>query len=175
MDEQVRDHARSSVNPGIDPALNRLPNAEIHQGDASQFSRPSSYLPGHARLSPGDGRQDGNPAAKAEQLGQADPMQEPTPTPHPIRASDFAREIGTPVSGGAAGSPGNPLSRGPVTPEVALFGQARHRFDFGQLTPVDVGNIPNNDDGAPMQTQPTINKTPDAVAPWGPPDAWSKE
>ncbi|MFI5399225.1 MAG: hypothetical protein ACHQ9S_27155 [Candidatus Binatia bacterium] len=173
-DEMIRDATRSSVNLGIDPDLNAFPDAEIHQGDASQFTRDARYLPGHARLSPGDSSES-KPAAKSENIGMDDPMQQPTPTPHPIRASDFAREMGTPESGGAAASPGNPLSRGPVTPEVALFGAARARFDFGQLTPVNVGNIPNNDDAGPIQTQPTINKTPEATSPWGPPDAWNKE
>ncbi|MGA7911383.1 MAG: hypothetical protein WCC30_07535, partial [Candidatus Dormiibacterota bacterium] len=165
------------------------PDIEMHRGDASQFSRPATYLDGHARLSPGD-HSESKPAAKSEQPGNADPMEQPTPTPHPIRAEDFARGMGAAHGDGAARpSPSNDHVRVPVRPEVALFGAAADRFDYGQLTPVDVGNIPNNDDGAPQHMRPAVDvspsrgadvapdivKTPEATAPWGKPGAWNKE
>ncbi|HWW87041.1 MAG TPA: hypothetical protein VNZ26_25770 [Vicinamibacterales bacterium] len=173
-EEQLKDVSRSSVNLGIAPETNALPEVEIHRGTPDQFSRPATYLPGHARLSPGD-FSPSEPSTKSEQPGQADPLDDPTPTPHPVRAEDFARGFSENVPGQQKPSPGSPPSRGPVTPGVALFGAAGARFDFGQLTPVEVRNMPNNDDGAPMSTQPTITKAPEATAPWGPPDAWRKE
>ena len=180
MDEQVRDQARSSVNPGIDPVLNALPDPEIHRGDADQFTRDATYLPGHARLSPGDGRQEGKPAAKSENPGLANPMDDPAPAPRVVRAEDFARGIGEFHDGAARTSPGNAPSRAPVTPEQALFGEVR--ANVGVPMSVDVGRMPNNDDHAPSHVsephaaEPAVTKQPGiSFLGRGPSGAWSKE
>lgn len=188
-EEQIKDASRSSVNLGIAPETNALPNAEIHRGTPDQFSRPATYLPGHARLSPGDVA-DGKPAAKSEQPGKADPMRQPTPVPHPVRASDFARGMGVPPPGTVAGLvSGERGAVGPVDPATALFGANGNRPDFGQLKEIDPSNaLPNNDDARLRSRQPVIDtspstgtatpaitKTPDVTTPWGPPDAWSKD
>ena len=107
-------------------------------------------------------------------------MEQPVPRPHPIRAEDFARGFSENVPGQQKPSPGPP-SRGPVTPEERCSVLPGAWFDFGQLTPVDVGKLDNNDDagvypvGSPHPAKPAVTKQPDANSPWGPPDAWSKD
>lgn len=186
-EEQIKDADRSSVNLGIAPETNALPEVEIHRGTPDQFSRPATYLPGHARLSPGNGIPQGKPAAKVEQPGLATPPDELSPTPHPVRAEDFARGMGVPPPGTVAGLVSGERGRvGPVDPETALFGANGHRPDGGQLKPIDPSNVVPNQDGARLVSrQPQIDtsppdrgpvyKTPEATSPWGPPDAWRKE
>lgn len=173
MDEMIRDVTRSSVNLGIDPVLNALPNPTIMQGEAEQFSRDVTYLPGHARLSPGH-HSESKPAAKSSQPGQADPMEKPAPAPRVIAAEDFARGIGAFHEGAQRTSPGNAPSRAPVTPEDGLFGGPR--ANVGVPVPVDVDHMPNNDDDAPHAAEPTVTKQPGlSFLGRGPSDAWRKE
>lgn len=154
-DDMLRDTPRESINLGL---VAREPDIEIHQGSSRQFARTDPVAEGHQRRSPGDTGV-AKPAPKAAQPGNADPMDDPTPRTNVVRAEDFARSFGESVPGSARPSPGNPVTRGPVTPEVALFGAQGHRFDFGQLTPVDVGSLENRDDSTPRPVEPSVGAT----------------
>ncbi len=203
-DEQIKDASRSSINLGIDPTINALPDIEIHSGSSRQFVRMDD-IPGggRARRSPGNVAEP-KPAAKSQNPGQADIMEQLPPQPHPIRAEDFQRATqGTANS--ATPLPAGPVVRGPVSPEDALFGP-RKRIDTGQQpdgqpVPLSGGRVDNRDESGPRRRTPVIDtspsvganvvsdiaKTPEVTRPAttkqpdisflgrGPADAWGKE
>jgi hypothetical protein len=109
----------------------------------------------------------------------------------PLRASDFRQTLGNPDSSAPHANAKVPAGipvRGPISPEEALFGLHGNKFGYGNLTPVDMDSVPNNDSAGLVSRSPQadgygrpdvvpdIAKTeqPDATRPWGD-GTWSKK
>jgi hypothetical protein len=176
--DMIPNDQAENPKPGLSAAV---PDVQFIGGGGlspDSFARTDPLSSGHQRRSPGDGQQGAalsfytDLSGKEAEVGEATlgPGILPTPlasnpTPHPIRAADFARgDIGTANSSGV-------VRRAPLGPEDPLFSGGRDLGDMlqsdgqpsameGKPFPDTAGRSGTGDDNGLLVLRPTIDDSP---------------